>query len=356
MPSQPRAANWWTSEGDSVRCCLCPNRCRIGEGEVGFCGVRKNTGAQLSSLNYGKICVTTLDSIEKKPLFHYRPGSKLYSVGTVGCNLDCPACQNFMLARGSTDTPFTEVAPADLVFEAQSRGADGIGWTFNEPVVWAEYVIDVSMEGSKKGLYSVMNTNGFIEKKARDDLLPHIDAMKVDVKSFNEAFYRSCGGMLDPVLETCIASKEHGVHLELAYLLIPGLNDAQQELESFSSWVVATLGRDVPVHLFRFSPAYKLKHMRQESLERMQAARHIALSSGLKYVYFGGVVSREEQSTRCSRCGTLLISRDEGVSEKLFVRQAQVSRFCPNFSNVAVNVAEGGKCPDCGEPINIKLS
>jgi pyruvate formate lyase activating enzyme len=177
-------AKWLLKEDEThVRCQLCPHECRIASWKKGICGIRKNSNGQLYSLNYGSVCVTTVDSIEKKPIFHHRPGSKLFSIGTVGCNLDCAGCQNSELARGGGKRiPFTRMSPSKLVSDAISKGVDDIGWTFNEPVVWVEYVIDASAEARKNSLYSMMNTNGFITKGARDDLLPHTDVLKIDVK------------------------------------------------------------------------------------------------------------------------------------------------------------------------------
>lgn len=364
-----KVAKWWSRELEHegkkeeeeerlLRCALCPHECRIENGGTGICGVRKNVGMQLYTLNYGRICVAAVDSIEKKPIFHYRPGSIIYSVGTVGCNLDCANCQNFQLARGNIDIiPFKEMKPEELVSETLLKGAEGIGWTFNEPTVWAEFVMDTSEEGRRKGLYSMMNTNGFIAKGAREDLLPCIDVMKIDVKSFRDEFYRKiCNGRLDPVLETCVAAMEYGTHVELAYLMIPQLNDSDEELREFSKWVAGTMGSDVPVHLFRFSPAFRMAYLPNESPERMLSARAIAMRAGLRFVYFGGLVSAEEQATRCPRCGEVLISRmGEEPAEKVFVRDAQMSRFCPSFSNVKVNIKEAA-CPRCGEPIKIRLA
>ena len=360
MPA--KAASWWAKENKTmIRCHLCPHECDILKGRIGFCGVRKNSKMELQSLNYGKICVATVDSIEKKPIFHYKPGSKLYSIGTIGCNFDCEGCQNSELARGGGGRrmPFTEMSPETLVSEALSKKVNGIGWTFNEPIVWAEFVIDTSVAARKKGLFSMMNTNGFIGKKARDDLLPNIDVMKIDIKSFSEAFYReNCKGTLRPVLETCVSAKEQGIHVELAYLMIPELNDSDAEIRQFSLWVAEVMGTEVPVHLFRFSPAYRLAHLNKEPLYRMKKAREIAMASGLAYVYFGGFISdsAEGQNTCCPCCGEVLISRKCDIpTEKICVKGAQISRFCPNFSNVTVNM-RGSSCPRCGAPIQIKLA
>jgi len=350
-------ARWWSKEGVSVRCHLCPHACIIGNNGTGICGVRINMEGQLYSTNYGKVCVAAVDQIEKKPMFHYRPGSYLYSVGTFGCNLDCANCQNFQLARGSaSNTPFESITPEALLLQALAKEVDGIGWTFNEPIVWSEFLIDASVLAKKKELYTMMNTNGFIQKGAREELFTYIDAIKIDIKGFTEGFYEKyCNGRLGPVLDTCVAAKEAGIHVEIAYLLMPEINDSEEEIQQFAKWVLSKMGQDTPVHFFRFSPAYKLSHLNQESMAKMASARSSAIDCGLHYVYYGGTISTEEQNTRCPKCGELLISRKgKEPSEKLFVKKSQVSRFCPTFSDVDIKMHDG-KCSKCGTSVSILL-
>jgi pyruvate formate lyase activating enzyme len=312
---------------------------------------------QLYTLNYGKICLAAVDQIEKKPIFHYHPGSYLYSIGTFGCNLDCAGCQNFQLAKGSIqDIPYEIKSPGAVVAEALSKEVDGIAWTFNEPIIWSEYVIDTSIIAKNNGLFSMLNTNGFIKEEARDELLQCIDVMKIDIKGFSDDTYRTfCNGRLNPVLETCIAAKDAGIHVELAYLLVPRINDSNEEVHSLTNWMSKKMGAEVPLHFFRFSPIYKLSNLNQESMERMVSAKKIAQDSGLKYVYFGGTVSPDDQATYCPSCGELLISRiGEEASEKLFVKKTQVSRFCPTYSGINVKM-NNGKCPKCGNQIKVIL-
>lgn len=309
-------------------------------------------------MNYGKVAVVAVDSIEKKPIFHFRPGSTLLSVGTVGCNLDCQYCQNSQLAKVDVlEVPFTYYSPETLVKEALERGVDGIAWTFNEPVVWAEYLLDVSRLARRRDLYTMVNTNGYIEGGAREDLLRACDVIKVDIKAFRDETYRRvCGGDMQPVLDTCLAASTLGVHLELAYPMIPDVNDSAREMEDLFLWIRGNLGVDVPLHLFRFSPAFRMSHMEREPLVRMRGARVTALNAGLKYVYFGGVVSAEEQNTYCPRCGNLVVSRSGRESdEKVFVKKEQMSRFCPSFSEVGVHL-ESGRCPRCQEAIKIRFA
>jgi pyruvate formate lyase activating enzyme len=330
----------------------------VEEGGIGTCGVRKNIGGALRTLNYGRVSVMALDNIEKKPIFHFRPGSTLLSIGTMGCNLDCNYCQNSQLARGDAEgVPSTFYPPKALVGEALEEEVNGIAWTFNEPVVWTEYVIDASRLARGKGLFSMANTNGYIAGKARDELLEAIDVIKVDIKAFRKGTYSQvCKGELHAVLETCVKAKEAGVHLEIAYTMLPGINDSMDEMANLFDWVTSNLGNETPLHLFRFSPSFRMSHLKEEPIARMREARSEAMKVGLKYVYFGGVISEEEQNTFCPRCGNLIVSRvGREPDEKLYVKKAQMSRFCPSFSGVEVHL-EDGRCPRCGEAIRIKFA
>jgi pyruvate formate lyase activating enzyme len=345
-------ARWWHPGNGAPTCLLCPQRCRISEGKTGFCNSRANFSGEIRSLTYGRVCVTAVDPIEKKPVFHFHPGAKLFSVGTFGCNLDCAFCQNEVLARShSTDVPSKYLAPEDLVQMATEKKVDGIGWTFNDPVVWSEYIIDVSRLANARGLFTLLNTNGYIEKEAREDLLENVDAVKVDIKGFDEQIYHElCRAKLGPVLDTCSSIKERGIHLELAYPVIPGRTDDPRMMAKFADWAVAELGRDTPVHLFRFQPAYRLKDLRSLDMDELLKRKRILTEAGLRYVYMGGVIG-EDQDTRCPACGVVVISRRaEEANEKVFVKKEQVSRFCPTFANVEV-FTRNGCCPHCGESL-----
>jgi pyruvate formate lyase activating enzyme len=309
-------------------------------------------------LNYGRVSVTAVDSIEKKPIFHFKPGSSLLSVGTVGCNLDCDFCQNSLLARGNPEhMPSKFYSPNSLVREAMEKGVDGIAYTFNEPVVWAEFIVDASNLSRSKGLYSMVNTNGFISGEGREQLLSAIDVIKVDIKAFREETYRRiCSAELQPVLETCMAAREKGLHLEVAYPMIPGINDSAEEMSSLFGWTIEKLGSATPLHLIRFSPSFRLSHFESESVLTMRKARSEAMKVGLKYVYFGGMISPEEQNTHCPSCGVLLVARmAEETAEKLYVKKAEMSRFCPSYSDVRIYTKDG-HCPHCGEAIGIRFA
>jgi pyruvate formate lyase activating enzyme len=355
--AQSHRARWWHGAGDAIQCSLCPRGCRIQNGHTGFCNGRANVSGQLISLTYGRVCATAVDPIEKKPIFHYRPGARLYSVGTFGCNLDCDFCQNAVMARARyDDIPSVYITPDELVATAGEKKADGIGWTFNDPVVWSEYIIDVSALARARGMFNLLNTNGYIEPRARDELLAHIDVVKVDIKGFGERTYEELSGArLAPVLETCMAVVERGIHLELAYPVIPGMTDDPTMLVRFGNWVLEELGPDVPVHLFRFQPAHRLSHVESPELSRMNEIKERLTGQGVRFVYLGGVTG-EDQDTRCPRCGSVVISRRaEEPGERIFIKREQVSRFCPTFASVRSTIVDGC-CPKCGESLPIRQS
>jgi len=306
----------------------------------------------LITLNYGRICAQIVDQIEKKPIYHYRPGSKILSVGTFGCNLDCDCCQNAALASSGPEGR-TEplLSPEGLVSLAMEKHVQGIAFTFNEPVVWSEFILDVANSARGRGLYVMMNSNGYVEEEPLRELLEAVDVFKVDVKGFTDEFYRnSCGGTLSPVLRTCHMVKDRGRHLEIAYLIIPGLNDSEGELEDFFRWA-AELGKDVPVHLYRFMPAHRLSQIQPTEMGAMRDAKALALSSGLRFVYLSGMVEGDEHRTFCPKCGAMVISRAaKEVSEKVVYEGNRLSKFCPSYSEIEDRTIEG-RCSSCGEII-----
>lgn len=350
-------AAYWHTEGAVLRCDLCPHRCLIGPDEIGFCGTRSNLKGEMIALNYGKVCVSATDPIEKKPLYHFRPGSKLYSLGTFGCNLDCGNCQNSTLARLPADrAPYVVMKPEEVVNAAIARGAKGVAFTYNEPTVWIEFIMDVAALLRQAGLFTVLNTNGFIESWAADDLYDMVEAANIDVKGMSDKFYaKQCRGKLGPVLETCAAARLAGVHVELTYLLIPGLNDSAEEVGKFASFVVRELGEDVPVHLYRFQPSYRMSDLPPEDMKVVDRSYGIAKAKGLEYVYVGGVAGDSRQDTHCPSCGALLVKRSSKEPiEPTFVLGERISRYCPTYSEVALFLKEG-RCPGCGRTIPIAL-
>lgn len=351
-----RKASYWHPEGEHLLCDLCPRRCRIPDSQTGFCGTRTNVQGQMIANNYGKVCASTVDPIEKKPIYHYSPGARLLSLGTFGCNLDCGYCQNNVLARAKEgEAPYLRMTAPEVVQAAKEKEVQGVAWTFNEPNVWFEFIMDTAEELHRAGLFSLLNTNGYIEPWAAEDLYEVTDVANIDIKGFTDKFYRSqCGGGLEEVLETCQIALEAGTHLELTYLLVPGMNDSAKEVTKFAAWVADELGVDIPVHLFRFSPFHRMAQLPEESMDRMEEAYEAAMKEGLEYVYFGGVPGHLHQSTLCPRCGELLIGRSaKEATEEVIVRQEKLSRFCPTYAHVSLRL-EHGKCPKCGLRIPIE--
>ncbi|MFP4170672.1 MAG: AmmeMemoRadiSam system radical SAM enzyme [Methanomassiliicoccales archaeon] len=351
-----KEARWWDSN-EGVECRLCPHHCSIGEGKLGICRTRGTQEGRLMAFNYGRVCSIAQDPVEKKPVFHYRPGSRLLSLGSFGCNMRCRNCQNAVLATaGPGEVPEEAWSPEQVVEHALEKGVDGLGWTYNEPITWAEFVLDTSRMARGNGLYTLMNTNGYVEHEPIDEMVRTIDAMNVDVKGFTDGFYReNCGASLDRVLDTCEHAHRSGVHLELTYLLIPGLNDGVETMREFFRWVVGTLGEDVPVHLFRFLPFHLLSHLPEQSMAKMEEAYGIAREAGIRFPYLAGVIGDEHQSTYCPDCGTLLIARSsEEAAEKVMAGKEEVSRFCPTYAQVDVRI-DRRSCPACGANIPVVL-
>lgn len=294
------------TENGMVHCFLCPHHCRIAPGRAGTCRVRKNIDGTLYSANYAKVSSWGMDPIEKKPLYHFFPGSWIFSVGSFGCNFRCKFCQNWQIAQ-LTEVPTEEISAEELVNVA-SRQKDNIGiaYTYNEPTIWYEYVIECARLAREKGLKNVLVTNGFIEKEPLEKLLPFIDAMNIDVKAYTEDFYTDITfGKLSPVKRT-VEIAQKSCHVEITTLLIPGMNDGEDEVEALAKWL-ASLRKDIPLHLTRYFPNFKLD-LPPTPVETIRRARKIAMKY-LDYVYTGNVVDEEGSNTYCPKCGELLIAR-----------------------------------------------
>ncbi|MEM2878421.1 MAG: AmmeMemoRadiSam system radical SAM enzyme [Candidatus Hadarchaeales archaeon] len=332
-----KSAMFWNKlkEG-KVRCNLCPRHCVISPGKLGFCRARKNIGGELFTLVYGSIISMGVDPIEKKPFYHFWPGSSAFSIAVPGCTFACSHCQNWEISQvGVEDVECEDVSPERVVELARSHGCRGISVTYSEPTIATEYAIDIGRIAHREGLYNSYVTNGYITLEALEELCPHLDAANVDVKAFTDEFYRKVCGVpsLRPVLDACEWMVEHGIHLEITYLIIPGKNDSMGEIEKFSRWVVENLGPDVPVHFSRFYPQYRMTDRRETPVSTLESALQTAKKNGLHYVYIGNVPGHPGDNTYCPRCGKLLIER---------------YGFSINRWNIS-----GKKCPDCGEMIKI---
>jgi len=294
-----------------VQCELCPRNCVIKQGNYGFCNARKNIDGKLYSMVYARPCAVHIDPIEKKPLYHFMPSEKALSVGTVGCNLDCRHCQNFTMSRAKPEGVLTEkISPEEIVELAVKNNCKIISYTYNEPTVFFEYMLDCAKIARKKGLKNTIVSNGFINEEPLKELCKYIDGANVDLKAFNNKFYKEiCSAWFEPVLESLKILKQKNVWLEITNLVIPTLNDDIKEIKKMCIWIKENLGADVPLHFTAFYPCYKLLDLPQTSPEILKQARKIALKTGIKYSYVGNVFAAEENNTYCPKCNQLLIER-----------------------------------------------
>ncbi|MFH1810173.1 MAG: AmmeMemoRadiSam system radical SAM enzyme [Pseudomonadota bacterium] len=312
--TEPHPARWFEGPDGrgKIRCTLCPRDCRLGPGQAGFCFIRQNQGGHLVTLGHGVSTGFAVDPIEKKPLFHFYPGTSILSFGTAGCNLGCRFCQNWTSSKAhSVDRHGVEAAPAEVVDLAVEHGVPSIAFTYNDPVIFAEYAIDVARIAHQRGVHTVAVTAGYISPGAREEFFGHIDAANVDLKSMDASFYKKmCAAKLGPVLDTLeYLAKETQVWVELTNLVIPGHNDSDDQLERLARWVVEHMGPEVPVHFSAFHPDFKLTEVPRTPPATLQRARDIATQHGLRHVYTGNVHDPRGQSTFCPQCQALLVGR-----------------------------------------------
>jgi pyruvate formate lyase activating enzyme len=306
-------ARWWhLDESGRVACDLCPRACALAEDQTGFCGVRLNDGGSLRTAVAGCTSGLCVDPIEKKPLYHFLPGTEVLSFGSVGCNLGCTFCQNWSLSQAYEFSRLQSATPEDIVRTALAHHCSGVAFTYNEPIISAEYCLEVAQACREAGLKTLAVTAGYISSLAREDFFQGVDAVNVDLKGFSNDFYRHyCGARLEPVLETLeYLAGEPRVWTEITTLLIPGVNDSETELEGLSTWVADRLGPDVPLHFSAFHPDHLLLDRPVTPLSSLKRARTIALAKGLHFIYLGNVRSAEGGTTFCPGCGTAVITRD----------------------------------------------
>ncbi|MBW1801663.1 MAG: AmmeMemoRadiSam system radical SAM enzyme [Deltaproteobacteria bacterium] len=316
---------------NTVRCHLCHHQCKIHEGKRGICGVRENRGGTLYSLVYGRVIAEHIDPIEKKPLFHFLPGSKAFSIGTVGCNFHCKHCQNFDISQyphehGGEIIGETRI-PEQIVAVAKDAGCETIAYTYTEPTIFYELAYDTAILAQKEGIKNAFVSNGYMSPEAARQIGPYLDAINIDLKAFSDKFYKEvCGARLEPVLRTVQLMKELGVWVEVTTLIIPGLNDGDQELRDIARFV-KSVDPDIPWHVTQFYPTYKLLDRPRTPVAALRRAREIGMEEGLRYVYEGNVPGEGGENTYCYACGAVLIER-HGI---LLTRD---------------NLLEG-RCPDC---------
>ncbi|MCS7280733.1 MAG: AmmeMemoRadiSam system radical SAM enzyme [Desulfobacterota bacterium] len=308
-----REASYYEAlNGQRVKCRLCRHNCVISEGKRGICGVRENRGGILFSLVYNRLCSYHVDPIEKKPLFHFFPGSSAFSIATVGCNFRCLHCQNYeisQLPKGGRILGY-ELTPAEIVEMALRYNCKSISYTYTEPTVFFEYAFDVARIAKEKGLFNNFVTNGYIEEKPLKDISGFLDGANIDLKSFSKEFYKKiCGADFESVLESIKLYKRLGIWVEITTLIIPGLNDSHEELREIARFIKNELGRETPWHVTAFYPTYKLTDRPRTDRRLLKEARTIGLEEGLFYVYEGNVPGSEGENTFCYNCGKLLVER-----------------------------------------------
>lgn len=319
--------------GRRVQCMLCPRRCIVGDGGRGFCRVRENRRGVYYTLAFANPCAVHIDPIEKKPLFHFHPGTTALSIATAGCNFTCKNCQNHDISQARPDdTVNYRLTPADVVELALKYGTPTIAYTYTEPTVFFEYMLETARIARRQGVMNVYHSNGYIEQAALAELAGHLDGANVDLKAYSDPFYREItGGTLQPVLDALVTLKKRNVWLEITNLVIPGKNDADALIDDLCQWVKNELGPDTPLHFSRFYPQYKMQNLPPTPVQTLEKAAGIARARGLRYVYIGNVPGSEKENTHCAGCGKVVIRRT-------------------GYDVRAYDIREG-RCRYCGAPI-----
>jgi len=330
---QQEAMLYEALENGKVQCHLCAHECKIATSKLGICGVRQNESGVLQTLVYAKAIAANVDPIEKKPLYHFLPGSKSYSIATAGCNFACGFCQNWnisQLSAGSGDAiPGQQLMPEQVITEAKKTGCASISYTYTEPTVFFEYAYDTAVLAKQAGLYNTFVTNGFMTKQALDTISPYLDAANVDLKSFKDEYYKKyCKGRLEPVLESIAHMRGLGIWVEVTTLVIPGENDSDAELNDIARFI-AQVDVNIPWHISRFHPDYEFTDHNATPIETLTRAKETGIKHGLRYVYLGNVVS--DSDTYCHNCKARLVKR-------------------AYFGGTATGIKEG-VCTSCGSTI-----
>ena len=317
----------------NVQCELCPKNCLIGPGQSGECRIRVNVDGKLLAVTYGHPCSVHVDPVEKKPLFHFLPGTGILSIATVGCNLHCKNCQNWEISQANPeDVPSHELSPQQIAELARRHDCLSVAYTYTEPMVYYEYTLDSCIQVRQAGLRNVLVTAGYISQDPLRRLCQHVDAANIDLKALSDSFYRDvCGATLKPVLDTLSTAKSLGVLVEVTNLVIPTLNDSDGDLRALCQWLVQNLGKDTPLHFSRFSPQYQMKNLPPTPAATLDRAKQIAETEGLHHVYIGNLTRPDAENTFCSSCGGRLVRR---------------LRY-----RILENRIQSGRCPDCGTEV-----
>jgi pyruvate formate lyase activating enzyme len=327
-------ASFYDKLGDGkIQCTLCPWNCTVPPGKRGHCEVRENRDGKYYSLIYGRPCARHNDPIEKKPFYHVYPGSKSYSIATVGCNIDCKFCQNWEISQALPEQITTRYfSPEQIARLAKDNGSKTVAYTYTEPTIFFEYMVDCAKAAKDLGIGNVVVSNGFIEEKPLKELCSIMTAIKIDLKAFSQSFYgKQCGGRLEPVKDTLKTLSESDIWYEIVVLLIPTLNDNMDEIKEMSAWIAKELGQDVPIHFTRFYPQYKIRNLPPTPPNILNKARRVAMAEGLNYVYGGNMPGIKGENTYCPQCGELAVNR--------------------YGHSVLVNHLKNGKCKKCGKTI-----
>jgi len=312
-----------------IKCKLCPRECTVGDRERGYCGVRENRGGTYFTLVHSRVCAAHIDPIEKKPLFHYLPGTLAFSLATAGCNVNCKFCQNWDISQVRPEQVPAEYAPPTLVAGlARQHNCPTIAYTYSEPVIFSEYLMDAADAGHAAGVRSVVVSNGYIQQEALKTAYGKMDAVKLDLKAFSETYYRDVVvGELKPVLETLVTLRKMEKWMEIVYLVVPTLNDSDTEFRGLARWIKTNLGVDVPVHFTQFHPEYLLKNLPITPVPTLERAKAIADAEGLHYVYIGNVPGHPAQNTYCPKCRHLLVERVGMTATQMLIRKGSC-KFC----------------------------
>jgi pyruvate formate lyase activating enzyme len=322
----------YKNDHGKAQCLLCPHFCKIADGKYGICGVRKNNGGKIELQTYGLISGYSLDPVEKKPLYHFFPGHNILSVGSYGCNMRCDFCQNYHISQNIPDRLECQISPENLAHAAKTSERNiGLAFTYNEPIIWFEYMRDVAFRVKEAGLYTVMVSNGFVNPDPLMEIISFIDGFNIDLKAFNGKFYRNLTGAdIEPVKDGLKQIAGSGRHLEITTLVIPGQNDDEKEMAKETEWIADNLGKNIPLHLSRYFPVFKRKDQAtsQDTIERLA---QIA-SQNLDHVYIGNSFSKAGQNTSCPECGLTVTIRS-------------------GYNTKSVNLDGNGRCAGCGNMI-----
>ena len=313
-----------------IRCKLCPRECVVGDKERGYCGVRENRGGTYFTLVHSRVCAAHIDPIEKKPLFHYLPGTMAFSIATAGCNVNCKFCQNWDISQSRPEEiPAQYLSPHQAADVAQRYNCPTVAFTYSEPVVFAEYAMDTADAAHAAGVRSVVISNGYMQHDSLVAAYGKMDAVKIDLKAFSESYYaKVVTGQLKPVLDSLVTLRKMGKWTEIVYLVVPTLNDDDAEFRGLAAWIKANLGCDVPLHFTQFHPEYLLKNLPITPVPTLERARQIAMAEGLHYVYIGNVPGHPAQNTYCPQCGKMLVERVGFTAREVRIRKDSTCPYC----------------------------